>query len=213
MPRKYSLIVENDRVIAVEIDGVRYKSVDDIPDEEDRSKMFFLVESWPGEEWETPAMAAKPFLLPKLIVPLFLAVAVLMLGIALWSGLNTRRTLAREVTTAAEVVNLTVRQDSEGKSFYYPVVDFCLPDETCQTAELSSGSSSPSYRVGQDVTVAYDPQSPSQVRVPSLGDTVGRYTVTIIAGSLGLAFAAATLLARWVLKQEPDGQALSSRTE
>ena len=203
MAKKYSIIVENDKVVAVEIDGIRYKSVDDIPDEDDRGKMFFLVESWPGEEWEGPAEPVKPFLLPKLIVPLFLFVALLMLGIAGFSGINTRRALAGEVTAAGRVVELTVSRDSSGKPFYYPVVEFNLPDGTTQQAQLTSGSSPASYRVGQAVTVAYHPQEPWNARIPSLGDTLGRYTVTLITGLLGLAFAAGTVFAWWVMKPTP----------
>jgi hypothetical protein len=200
MAKKYSILVENDKVVAVEIDGVRYNQVDDIPDEDDRDKMFFLVESWPSEEWAMPAAAGKAFLLPRLIVPLFLGIALLMLGIAAFSGISTYRALTHEVTAQGHVENLRESSDSSGKPFYYPVVGFCLPDETCKTVELTSGSSPASYEVGQEVTVAYDPQKPSNAHIASLGDTIGRYTLTLITGVLGLAFVAGTLLARWVMK-------------
>lgn len=203
MAKKYSLLVENDEVIAVEINGVRYESVDDIPDEDDRSKMFFVVESWPGAEGEAPAEAAKPFLLPKLIVPLFLAVALLMLGIATISGLSARRAMAREVTAPGRVVELVERRDSSGKAFYYPLVELTLADGSRQKVQLANGSFPAAYEVGDPVTVAYDPQDSSSARIQSTSSTLNMYILTIITGLMGLAFAGATLFARWVMKQEP----------
>ncbi len=203
MAKKYSILVEDEEIIAVEVDGERYKTVDDIPDEDDREKMLLLVESWPGEEWERPEEEVKPFLLPKLIVPLFLAVALLMLSIATVSGLNTRRALAREVTGPGRVVELVERRDSSGNAFYYPLVELILADGSRRTVQLSNGSFPAAHEVGDPVTVAYDPQNPLSARIYSTGSTLGMYTVTIITGLMGLAFAGGTLFARRVMKQEP----------
>jgi hypothetical protein len=201
MAKKYSILVENDEIIAVEVDGVRYKTVDEIPNEDDRGKMLLLTESWPGPEWGMPE--AKPFLLPKIIVPLFLGIAILMLGIATIFGVNTARTLAKETTAPARVADLVLRGDSAGSEFYYPVVEFALPDGTTQRVQLTVGNWPAPYKVGDSVTVAYDPQRPGSARILSTSGTLGMWTVTIITGAIGLAFVAATLFARWVMKPSP----------
>ena len=201
MARKYSILVEKDEIVAVEVDGVRFKTVEDIPDEDDRGKMLVLTESWPGAEWREEEV--KPFLLPRLIVPLFLAVATLMLAIALISGLSTRRALARQVTAPGRVIELLERRDPSGNLFYHPVLELTLADGSHQTVQLLMGSYPASHRVGDAVTVAYNPQDPSSARIRSTGSTLGMYTLTLITGILGLAFFGATLLARWVLKPGP----------
>jgi hypothetical protein len=87
MGKKYSIQVKNDRIISVEVDGIAYASADDIPDPDDRAKMSFMTDSFPDMEWDLPEseLETKPFIVPKLIVPLFLAVALLMLAIASFS--------------------------------------------------------------------------------------------------------------------------------
>jgi hypothetical protein len=194
MAKKYSILVGNDEIVAVEVDGVRYKTVDEIPDDDDRGKMLLLTESWPGAE------PARPFALPKIIVPLFLAVAILMLAIAVISGIGTRRALARQVTAPGRVIELVERSDQSGNLFYHPVVELSLADGSHQTVQLLNGSYPASHKVGDAVTVAYDPQDPSSARIQSTSSTLGMYIVTFITGILGLAFAAATLFARWVMK-------------
>lgn len=202
MAKKYSILVENDEVIAVEIDGVRYETVDEIPDEDDRERMLLLTASWPGAEWAVPE--AKPSPLPKIVVWLFLAVAILMLSIALVSGLTTRRTLARQVTAPGHVVELVERRDRSGNPFYYPVVELTLPDGSGRRVQLLSGSFPPAYELGDSVTVAYDPQEPSSARIHSTSSTLGMYILTTITGLIGLAFVAATLFAHWVTRPGPE---------
>ena len=199
MAKKYSIVVEDDQIVAVEVDGVRYSGVDDIPDEQDRSKMFLLVESWPGADLGPPA-PAKPSRWPGLIVPLFLAIALLMLAIAAYSGINTGRTLARETTATGRVVELVQRADSSGQPFFYPVVEFDLAGGGRQRVQVMAGSWPAAYRLGDPVTVAFNPAQPSGAWIKSRSSTLGRYALTIITGILGLAFIGGTLLARWVMK-------------
>ena len=201
MAKKYSLLVESDEIIAVEVDGVRYKTVDEIPEEDDRSKMLLLIESWPGAELVIEEV--KPSPLPRIIVWVFLAVATLMLAIALMSGITTRRALARQVTAPGQVVELMERRDQSGNPFYYPVVELTLPDGSRQRVQLLSGSFPAAYEAGDRVTVAYDPQEPSTARIHSTGSTLGMYILTIITAIIGLAFVAATLFARWVAQPGP----------
>lgn len=104
----------------------------------------------------------------------------------------------RERALPADVNSSKLRQ-----LFYYPMVAFNLPDGRRRTVQIAEGSWPPAYEVGQAVTVAYNPDQPRNARIQSLGGTIGLWTVSIITGVLGVAFALATLLARWILKQSP----------
>jgi hypothetical protein len=98
------------------------------------------------------------------------------------------------------VVDLVVRKDSAGKEFYYPVVEFHLPDGSRQTVQLSEGNWPAAYAKGEPVLVAYDPEQPRQARINSIPSTASQWTLSIITGILGMAFVIATLFARWILK-------------
>lgn len=205
MAKKYSINVENDRIISIEVDGIQYASPDEIPDLDDRAKMLLITENFPDMDWDLPEseLETKPFIFPKLIVPLFLAVSLLMLTIASFSAYSTLRLFAREQNAPGRVTELAVRRDSDGKPFYYPVIEFTLPDNRLQTVLVPEGSWPPAYEVGEAVTVAYDPQQPESARIRSTSSTLLRLTVSLITGILGIAFLIATLFARWVLKPEP----------
>jgi hypothetical protein len=196
MPKRYAIIWE-DEVLSVEVDGVRYEDAGQIPDPEDRARMLRLVASLS----EMPP--AEPFVVSRFIVPLFLAVALLMLSICAFTAVNTSRALAREATVPGYVVDVVARADSDGREFFYPVVEFVLPDETRYTVQTSEGSWPPAYEKGQSVTVLYQRDQPLNARIKSTSSTVGVWTWSIVTGFLGVAFAIATFFARWVLKSEP----------
>ncbi len=139
------------------------------------------------------------------IVAIFLAIALLMLGIATASAVGTARSLSREQSAAGQVVDIVARTDSTGQVFYYPVVEFYLPDETLQTVQLAGVSSAPAYVTGQQVTVLYDPERPLSARIDSAGGALLMWIVPIITGVIGLAFLAATVFARWALRSELTG--------
>ena len=198
MAKKYSINVENDEVISVEVDGVQYDNPAQISDPDDRAKILLLMST--TSDMDLSVAASEPFVLPKIILPVFLGIAVLMLVIAAVSGLNTARALSREKSVPGHVVDLVVRKDSAGKEFYYPVVEFYLPDESRQTVQLSEGNWPAAYSKGEPVIVAYDPEQPLQARINSISSTASQWTLSIITGVLAMAFVIATLFARWILK-------------
>ena len=115
----------------------------------------------------------------------FLGVAVLMLVVAVLTGMSTGRKLAREQSALGQVTAMTERKDSDGNSFFYPVVAFDVPDGGRYNVQLSEGSWPPSHRVGDLVTVLYDALNPLDARLqggmsglwivdPRDGDSGGR---------------------------------------
>ena len=218
MEKKYSISMENDEIVSIEVDGVRYESSDQIPDAEDRAKIEMLmsksVEHDFGadfdEEFRQLERDSKRF--PILIVGVFLIISVIMLAIAVVSGISTSRAHAREKTAPGRVVDLVERtsrvsDQQEGGVFYYPVVEFRLPDQTLQTVQLSEGSWPPAYGKGDAVTILYDPQQPHNARIQSTSSTILAWLVTGITGIVGMAFLAAALFTGWFLKQEPAPEA------
>lgn len=87
--------------------------------------------------------------------------------------------------TTAEIVD--VRLDSTNESVvYYPIVEYVVGGKT-YTAELDSGSSS--YRLGQTLSIRYDPGNPSVVHAEgSIGLILmivsGAILVVIIASAI-----------------------------
>jgi hypothetical protein len=197
--KKYALLVEDGEVVGVEIDGKRYDDPVLIPGEGDRLRMQHLVASFSDRERMAPS--GKPPAFPKYLPLLFLGVAVLMLVIALISGIRAGLALSRERSAPGQVVAMVERRDSDGQPFYYPVVEYALPDGSLREIEVSEGSWPPAYEVGQQVTVAYDPNQPLNSRIQSISSAIGVWTLAIITGFLSAAFFGATLFARWILKQ------------
>ncbi len=198
MPKKYSIIVDNDEVIAVEVDGVRYDRYEQVPDDEDRGRMMMIVEDFPDAKFMFPE--SKPSKLPNLIVWLFLALAVVFLIVAVLSGIGTARTIAREVAVPGRVVDMVEQRNSEGQPFYYPVVEFALPGHDPQAVQVYEGNWPAAYDIGEEVTVVYDREQPDRARIKSGLGTVGLWTVTIIFGVLGLGFGAGAAFAAWVTR-------------
>jgi len=200
MAKKYSIYVENDKIVSLEVDGVKYKHASQIPDSQARAWMELLVEDSPA--LDLGSAGGGSFDLGKIILPLFLGISLLMLSIAVIAGVITGRAIAREKHVLGRVVDLEVRLDEYGNEYYYPVLEFSLPDNSRTRFTTSEGSWPPAYENGARVTVRYDPGPPLRARISSLSGNIGLWTVTIITGVLALAFAGATVFARWVLKDE-----------
>lgn len=219
MAKKYSLNIENDEVVSVEVDGVQYDSPDQIPDPEDRAKILRLMSTSTDDEFdqdfdqefeaEFRELERQSAQFPKIIVSIFLLIAVIMLTIAAIATVSTVKRLAREQSTPGRVVDVVVRPswDNERRistDYYYPVVEFYLPGEVRQTVQLSEGSSPPSYQTGESITVLYDPDHPLDARIQSASSTILMWILPGITGVMGLAFLAAGLFAWWFLK--PTGK-------
>jgi len=202
MGKKYSINWENDEVISVEVDGVQYASPDQIPDPEDRARVLRLMSGEPDMDFTL--VAGEPSALSKYIFLVFLAIAVLMITISAITAVNTDRNLSKEESAPGVVVDLITRKDSAGQEFSYPVVEFTLPDGSRKTVQLFEGYWPPAYEKGEPVTVLYDPQRPLTARIKSSSGTVSMWTWSIITGVLGVAFAIATLFARWMINIKPS---------
>jgi hypothetical protein len=143
---------------------------------------------------------SKPSVIPKIILAIFLGVAVLMLAIAAISAVSSGRALARERTAPGLVVDTAIRQATDGTLYYRPVVVFALPDGAQRTLQLTEESTAPAYAVDEAVTIAYDPERPANARIKTSASTAAMWILPLIMGILGAAFLVAALFAWWVLR-------------
>jgi hypothetical protein len=219
MAKKYSVNVENDEVVSVEVDGVQYDDPNQIPDAEDREKILELISKSSDEDFgkdfdkefeeASRELERQSAQFPKIIITVFLAIAVLMLVIATISTVSTIRSLSREESATGQVVDMTVRQSRDSETqvitdYYYPVVEFDLPDGTHKQVQLSQGSWPPEYEIGEPVTILYDPEHPLDARIKSFSSMLLMWILPGITGIVGVAFLSVTLLVgRFMNSEDP----------
>ena len=204
--KKYSINWEDDAPVSFEVDGVQYESLDDIPDEKDRLKLEAMMDSASDAELdaafekmgqEVPKTDDTP--IEKIILPIFSGVAVLMLLIAGIASVNNILKVNREESSPGRVIEVVMersyvnQEDRVVEEFYYPVVQFVASDGKRRSVKMSEGSSSPSYEVGDDVVVLYEPDRPLDARIKSFGSSALMWILPAITGTLGIGFLVAVL--------------------
>lgn len=108
--------------------------------------------------------------------------------------------VGRESMAPGTVVDIAIRQATDGTLYYRPVVAFDLPDGARRTVQVAEESTDPAYQVDDPVTIAYDPARPENARIRSASSTLSLWVLPIIMSVLGVAFLVAALFARWVLR-------------
>jgi hypothetical protein len=204
--KKYSINVEDGKLVSVEVDGVEYLNADDIPGEDDRQVVQWLVMGTPdivaGEADEADGPSKAFAALPSVVLWIFGGVAALMLVITLVAAISTSRALSREVSAPGRVVDLIPVAGSDGGILYRPVIDFTGVDNERYIVPAGSASRPPAYDVGEPVEIRYDPADPETARVASFWGNVGQYTLALITGVLAIAFLGATVLVQWINRQD-----------
>jgi len=226
MPKKYSINWENDEPVSYEVDGVAYESLDQIPDEGDRSKLEAMMNASMDQEFEkevaefdrefkkeSESQKKTSVQAEKLILGIFSGVAVLMLLIAFGSAASAILKMSKEENAPGRVVEIVKRreyvneQDRVYQDYYFPVVEFVSADGRRHSVQMSEGSSSPSHEVGDEVTVLYDSKHPLDARVKSFGSSALIWVLPGITGILGLAFLGAVLVVRSLMPStEPQNE-------
>lgn len=138
----------------------------------------------------------------NIICGVFLVCGLAFLGISIYTISNTRSFVAQAEMARGEVVDLEYRRDNSGSSAsggaYYPVVKYRTAAGDQRTLYGNTGSSPPSYRVGEAVDVLYAPTNPSDARIAGF---FSLWLVALITGVLGWLFSlggAGVMIARRV---------------
>ena len=94
------------------------------------------------------------------------------------------------------MVQRTSRDTSAGEvtTYSYPVVAFAPVGHPVRNVQLSEGSSPPSYTVGDQVTIQYNPQQPRDARIKSFASNVLMWILPGVTFLVGAAFLAAAFM-------------------
>ena len=115
-----------------------------------------------------------------IIFGVFLAIGLAFSGVSLWAVRDTQSFLARAETAAGQVVDFDSRRGA-----YYPVVRFRTAIGEAHTLHSNTGSSPPSYHVGEAVSVLYDPGNLFDARIKGF---FSLWLIAIIFGAIGWVF-------------------------
>src|SRR5512139_174401 len=207
MARKtYSINWEDDLPVSFEVDGVQYESLEDVPDETDRLKLEAMMNAAEDAEFDAEIekidqeiQQNQGVAIEKIILPIFTGVAILMLLIAGISSVNNIKRVNREESAPGRVTDVKMERsyvnekDRVVEEIYYPVVEFTASDGRRRNIQMSEGSSPPSYEVGDEVTVLYEPDHPIDARIKSLSSTILMWILPGITGIIGIGFLVAVL--------------------
>lgn len=221
--KKYSINWEDDLPVSFEVDGVQYEKLEDVHDEDDRRRLESMLDSSMSNDFNdaeferlrketqrTNGVAAE-----KIILFVFGGVGALLLVIAAISAFFTIQKLGREKSAPGIVVEVIRREHTDIETdnvsiYYYPVVEFRAEDGKRRTVELNEGSNPPSQEVGDEVTILYEPENPSDARIKSFGSSALMWILPGITGILGAAFLGAVIVVQKYLFPSSDADMQST---
>jgi len=211
--KKYSINWEDDEAVSFEVNGVEYKNLEDVPDEDDQLKLEAMLNSAEDAEFDAEfekmgqgVQQTDETPIENIILPIFTGVAVLMLLIAGIASFNNILKTGREASAAGRIVDMTKQLEYDQNNYnrvigetYFPVVEFTANDGKRRSVQLSEGSFPPAYEVGDEVTILYEPDHPLNARIKSFASSAGMWILPTITGVLGIGFLVAVLAVRKVM--------------
>lgn len=109
---------------------------------------------------------------------------------ALWSAYDTERFLRAAASTTGTVIKNIARVEKSGggeegkeetETYYYPWVKYRSQDGVERSFVSNTGTSPPSYEVGAQVPVVYDPNNPSHAEIRGSAVWLGTGIFTLFA--------------------------------
>jgi hypothetical protein len=123
----------------------------------------------------------------RLVFGIFLGVGVLLLAIGAWLVQHTRQFIAGAATADGVVIaNVWSTSTDSSSGTAHPKVRFRTANGQEIVFVSSFGSSPPSYRVNEPVTVLYDPQDPEHASIRGFWS---QWLAAVIVIGLGVIFA------------------------
>ena len=118
-----------------------------------------------------------------------LIIGLIFLGVGIYMYFENQR-LVRVCTVerVATVVEMEKEEstDSDGYSstIYYPVIEYEVNNDT-QYARMRTGSSNPEYKIGDKVTILYNPDQSNEILVKG-EKTLDIFTIIFLVAGLGI---------------------------
>ena len=216
--KRYSINWEDDLPVSFEVNGVQYEKLEDVPNEEDRRKLQAMLDSSMEADLNDPefekmikeTQQINGASAEKLIVHIFTGIAAVLLMVAGISAITTINKLGREESVPGTVVDVVEQRyedpETDNVSYYYvPVVEFKPRDGQRMRVQLTEGSNPPSHEVGDEVTILYEPENPSDARIQSWGSTALMWLLPGITGTVGIGFLIAVLAVQKYLLADSQG--------
>jgi hypothetical protein len=110
---------------------------------------------------------------------LLFVVATILLLASIFLASSTQRFIRSAQAASGKVVDNLPDVDSDGDTVYKPRFVFTLSNGEEVSVQSQVGTSPPSFRKGQSVTVLYDPSSPQQARINSFMQLWGGAVILI----------------------------------
>ncbi|HET7467064.1 MAG TPA: DUF3592 domain-containing protein [Candidatus Dormibacteraeota bacterium] len=101
------------------------------------------------------------------VLVICLPVAALALVWLAFAVRNQRRFMRKARRTKGVVKSLRARSLGRSSTLIFPIIGFVTDSGSLISAESRTGASRGVYRVGQTVTVLYDPEQPADMRIDS----------------------------------------------
>lgn len=121
----------------------------------------------------------------RLVQFVFSIAGAVLLVLALYLGLETQRFMGTALTADGTVIALLLVPSSHDRSTYRPEVTYIDSRGTTRTFESQVSNNPPDHRLGEHVTVLYDP---SQATLPRIRNFMHLWGAATIAGALGATF-------------------------
>ncbi len=109
------------------------------------------------------------------------SLGLLFLGFSMYQFNKTKTLLATGTKTEATVIELTRKRDSEGDISYSPVFEYYTSPENSRIFNSPASTSTPTYQVGDQAQLVFNPDDFSEVRIVSYW---GLYVWTIVLAIL-----------------------------
>jgi hypothetical protein len=118
---------------------------------------------------------------PKWLGRAFLGVGAILIVVSLGSAGLTLRFVHRSARATGNVVGMEESDSGDGRTFH-PVVRFAPASGFPREFRSSFGANPPSYRVGDEVRVLYDPADPGRASIDSF---LSLWFVPLLTGIMG----------------------------
>ena len=126
----------------------------------------------------------------KLFVLIFGGIGVILLAIAGIVYFREQKFLSVAEQVSGTVVDLDLSSDSDGSSAFCPVIEFNTKAGEPVRYYGNVCSNPPSYQIGEQVDVVYDPQDITHVQMTGFWS---QYTGVVVLSCIGLPFLLITL--------------------
>jgi hypothetical protein len=139
----------------------------------------------------------------KIFVAVFGGLGVLMLAIAGYLYVKEQGFLTRAQTATGTVVDLDLSSGGDNTSSFCPVIEFTTKAGEPVRYYGNVCSNPPSYDIGEQVEVLYDPQDIRKVQMTGFWS---QYTGVVVLSCIGVPFLLFTLWGVLPPKKKPGSQ-------